>query len=499
LISCGDGVCRNGECLLPVCDPGTSFCSGSELRTCSADGTSSTLVRTCEGGCSGGACITDPCATDSSVGCEYYGLDLRNLLDADVAASSLSITAQGLPASVSVYDGTTLVSSFSLTATGTQVVVMPQGSIAGSAILPAWRVVSNTPVVVVQRNPDTLTDYSVDYSLLLAVGSLGTEYVVPGWPAVDTELGSDIAIVATAPGTTRVTVRPTTSTASGIGVASIAAGGSASFDVARGSTLYLAASTVGGDLSGTVVTATAPIAVFASTRCATVPASTGYCDHLEEQVPPVSRLSTQAWVPRFVARGTEPDVVRVYATAASTRLRTDPVVPGIDGVTISRGNYVEANITQPIVVTGTAPILVAHYMVGSTYPGADNGCDRGTVFGDTSACAIPPDPSCTSGSAIGDPAMSILPPVPSANVTRTFAVPSGYSANHISVATAVGATVTVNGTSQVATRIGGASSTVGSARFPLTGTTARVSSTAAWVAEIHGYACDVSFAHPSGF
>ena len=53
----------------------------------------------------------------------------------------------------------------------------------------------------------------------------------------------------------------------------------------------------------------------------------------------------------------------MLAARDGTRLTTVPSIPGIDGVTLGAGEFVEVEVVESFEVIGSAPILVAHYLV----------------------------------------------------------------------------------------------------------------------------------------
>ena len=56
------------------------------------------------------------------------------------------------------------------------------------------------------------------------------------------------------------------------------------------------------DITGVLVNSTKPIGVYAGHSCAFVPQNVFYCDHMVEQIPPVSELGKEHIVPPIVGR-----------------------------------------------------------------------------------------------------------------------------------------------------------------------------------------------------
>jgi len=197
--------------------------------------------------------------------------------------------------------------------------------------------------------------YTTDAYLGLPTDILGTEYFVLGSaPAVGTSTG---AVVATQDATT-VTITPT----AGLLTGEVAG---AAFDVSLNAGQTYEFDSSSGDLSGSLVTATKPIGVYGGNTCANIP-STSYsaCDHIVEQLPPVT-----AWGKSFLtvplATRLNGDTFRLVASENATVVN----VNGAPVATLDRGQVHEQIIDGNSTISADKPILVAQYSNGSSFDG----------------------------------------------------------------------------------------------------------------------------------
>lgn len=65
---------------------------------------------------------------------------------------------------------------------------------------------------------------------------------------------------------------------------------------------YKYASSFGKDLTGHFVNSSRPISVYSGHACAFVPEDKFFCDHIVEQIPPVSELGREHIVPPIIGR-----------------------------------------------------------------------------------------------------------------------------------------------------------------------------------------------------
>ena len=233
--------------------------------------------------------------------------------------------------------------------------------------------------------------YTTDAYLGLPTDILGTEYINLGYTS--NGLATQVGMVATQNGTT-VSITPT--------VATDGHAAGTSFDVTlnQGQTYFLRNTDYLGDLSGTIIKSTKPIAVFGGHQCANVPLNQYACDYLVEELPPTSE-----WGKNFV---TVPLKTRLNGDTfrfLASEDNTDVSVNGSAVATLNRGQFFETIINGSSQIISTKPILVAQYSNGSGYDGVTS-----------------------------DPFMMLIPPYEQFLNNYTITTPaSGFAGNYVNV------------------------------------------------------------------
>ncbi len=193
---------------------------------------------------------------------------------------------------------------------------------------------------------------------------LGTDYVVAGYGNVHTGIpplnGSQFAVVAASSGATTVTITPSTETGAHD------AGVPYTVTLSQGQVYQLRNTfPAPSDLTGTLVQADQPIAVFGSHRCANVRSVDAfYCDYLVEQLVPVPRWGFEHFTHPLRGRSGG-DTVRVLAAE-------DGTVVAIDGVivaTLARGKFHEALLSAPAFIAASKRVHVSQYANSSDHDG----------------------------------------------------------------------------------------------------------------------------------
>jgi PKD repeat protein len=277
--------------------------------------------------------------------------------------------------------------------------------------------------------------YVADAGRLIPEHALGTDHRVLAWDTPG-DLSSYIVVVATQDGT-RVTVTPTAPVAGRNGVPTLAAGVPATFTLDAFDTLVLGGDTGTdlerndlppdtGDLTGSRVESSRPVAVYAGHRCGNVGDST--CNHLSEAVPPTTLAGRD-----YVLCGTSGDrraapgfdQVRVLALDGPANITLTPApasVPGGRLTLAGAGAWAGFPLRGDVRIEADARIAVAAYY------GKDNQTDRD-----------------------GDPSMVLLTPMDRYGPMRTFYVPPEWHLE-LSVAQPAGATTLLDGTRMGAAR-----------------------------------------------
>jgi hypothetical protein len=464
----GTPLC-DGELGCVACLPSLDYCDGNQIMSCSDDGLTATPAEDCGdlAQCVGGECINrcDLAAFQYSyLGCNFLAVTNPNisLNDAFIGDFGVVIGApmSGPDAHIEVHRGTTLVTTATIPsghATDIQLDMVPElvwAQQATTLVDAAYEISSDTPVTAYQFNPlhydiGGTPSYTNDASLLLPEHALDTDYrisTLPLWGLVGSPWSWSagfFTVAATQDGTT-VTFTPTAETLSG-NPGPIAAGTPATVTLDRGDVLgiystfpYLLPSdpdycadqgwevgvSGGGlvctaheiDLTGTVVTSSAPVAVWAGHPCRFIPAESFACDHLEEQMLPTSTWGNETiLVAPMHPDGTGPvnSYLRVLALLDDTTVWFDPTVE--PSVSLDAGDFFDLQTDADLHVSATGPILVTQFLAGQDLVGS------------------------------GDPAMGTGIPLSQGRTEYDFGAPSTFVSHWIGIAAPVGAVVELDG------------------------------------------------------
>ncbi|MCK9460529.1 MAG: IgGFc-binding protein [Proteobacteria bacterium] len=409
---------------------------------------------------------------------------------------------------------------------------------AGESVLVAggaYEITSDVPVVAYQYSPlhfstpsDTgdIYSYTNDASLLLPLHTLTGNYMASTWPTWGHGSWMNMppfgvsgswsgwspgfmAIVGTADGI-QATVTAATYTLGGA-IAALAPGESAIVTLNRGDVLQVLSqlpadsgeltfcedsgweqttlgtcpptliaecegycSVTDGDLTGTTVSATGPVAVFAGHNCTFMPYYAWACDHLEEMMFPL-----ETWGDDFVmtapsnpqGTGVVPTMYRVLAMAPDTTVTFEPAVHPT--TTLQAGGLIQFESDADFrVSSGDKQIYVTQTLMGQDY---------------------------FASSDSGDPAMGSGVPVFQARSVYTFLTPDTYTYNFVNIIAPADAEVTLDG-SPVGGWAGIGSTGYRVARVPLTAGShlAEAEGDVGFGITAYGYAPYTSYLFPGG-
>lgn len=212
---------------------------------------------------------------------------------------------------------------------------------------------SDTPVTVYGLNRRRLT---TDTFLALPTNVIGTAYMAVCYN-ISVQLTSQFAIVATEDDT-KVTILPTVETAQG-------RQGGKEFEVVlnKGDVYQVTAKNkpndpLKNDLTGTLVTSDKKFSFFSGHQCAYIPDNVMACNHLIEQVPPISSWGKHFYIGEQKKRSRYN--YRVVASQDSTIVFVNNELEA----TINAGQFIENNVKGEVQVTANKPVLVSQYSQG---------------------------------------------------------------------------------------------------------------------------------------
>jgi hypothetical protein len=515
--------------------------------TCKPDGSAYEVSADCaldKTTCDGGLC-SNPCdgiwGLPENAGCEFYALDLDNVvemgIDAQIAQFSVVVanTSQQFSSDVVVTrpDGELLTAS--LPPLGLHQFDLPAdwGLDGTVKAYRAFHVQSSRPVIAYQFNPaGNVGVFSNDASLLLPVARLANVHRVIAYGQLKDPVGLGdefyrgfFAVVGVASGKTVVTFTPTIQTLSGEGIPAVKAGESHTVSLMQGEVLNVESDSPGGDLTGTLVEASGPVAVFGGHE-ATLTAGVCCADHIEEQVIPLSLWGKRYLVARSVPRWLEKDHVRILASNDQTHVTLTPPVAELKE--LQAGQFASFQTNQDVEISSDQPILVAQFLASSyealgkteasgcggpadcpvpfTCDGAGGLCigptcsEGGDVCPSGTTCVSYEDFGVAYCEPVGDPAMFLAIPVELYLDRYVFLIPSGFKGNFVSIIIPVEAnSVLLDGVPIPKEKfVGVGTGEYAAYRGPVAEGVHSVSSDRKISVLVYGYDKDVSYAYPAG-
>lgn len=201
--------------------------------------------------------------------------------------------------------------------------------------------------------------YTADAAIIYPTPTLSNDYYTLSYEAIQDIPGyPSLLMIVGVEDNTEVEVTPASTTTGGK-----AAGVPYTFVINAGESYQLKSEL---DLSGSRVRTTdvnKKIAVFGGSTCSFVPQECYACDHLFEQMPPIS-----TWGKQFVSVPLETrnsDLFRIIAASNNTEFTINNGVP----INLNAGQYYETTIVDASYYSSNKPILVMQYSRGSDCDG----------------------------------------------------------------------------------------------------------------------------------
>lgn len=428
-----------------VCAAGLPQCADRYTpAVCNEDGTGFDLLEPCPSGagCRGGECVSECLLAGkdpSYIGCTYWSVDLDNYPDpfGDPSAVPHAVVVSNPSAGEALVTVETMAdidlpggNEFAVPAGEVRVYTFPRLDVDGSSISNhSFRLRASWPVVMYQFNP--LNNEGVasnDASLLLPAETLGREYLVLSWPTAPIPevfmlppQHGYLTVVATSQGTTTVSVELSARTGAGPEIPSLEPGMAHEFELEQFDVLSLEADGSNifdiQDLTGSIVTASQPVAVFGGHEEAVV--GEGCCaEHLEQQMFPVETLGSRYLAARAETRDGPGDIWRIVAARDNTTVATVPPQNGGAGMfTLNRGEWREIDTADSFEVIADGAVQVGQYLRSQE----------------------------DTGDHIGDPALILAVPVGQFRSDYAVLTPADYAENWLSVMRPAGVEVVLDG------------------------------------------------------
>ncbi|MEE2778879.1 MAG: hypothetical protein VYE15_00040, partial [Myxococcota bacterium] len=527
-------LCMDGQCV--ECAPGVTRCDGDMVEVCKEDGSGWKNDQNCweEGAgliCLAGECI-DACAwslkLNTNVGCEYWAVDLDQTEPGGDSPFAIVVSNvhESDPSQVSVYRNGVLVAEAEIAPSSLEIFnVAPNNVVGTMKTNNAFRIRATRPIVAYQFNPlENIGVFSNDASMLIPSNSLGTSYRVLGWPSSLGGFDAYVTVVATTDNT-EVTLEVTAPTSQGVGsIPELAAGESWTTALNAGQVLSVETSSWGGDLSGSLVTANKPIAVFSGHQCANVPDTTACvagacqfapgwscgspldcpilccCDHLEEQLFPIAAWGKTYVGARSTRRGQENEHWRLVAAEDDTSVVLIPPVAVIPS--LEAGEVVDFAAKGSFFLESDKPVLLGQFLAGEYAPGVDVGtCESGSCTNMVQSCSA--DQQCVGDAepgdaGIGDPAFALAVPVEQLRDEYIFLVPNKYEADHLAIYAPADTSISLDGVSVDAEPWESIAEGWKVLHLPVVDGVHHLKGDQAFGVLVHGFDSFVSYAYPAG-
>lgn len=223
-------------------------------------------------------------------------------------------------------------------------------------------------------------EFTSDMTSVLDTEALGREYVALAYQQLGGSLPSQLSITAVEDGTEVSFTSPEE-------LSGFAAGETHTVTLNAGESLGLE----GFDATGTVIEASADVAVFGGGQCVNIPTGVSACDHIVSQNVSTDNFASDFRMVQTPLAGADADLVRLVTATDDTEIFIDGVSQG----TIDRGEFLEIDNVGNAAITSSNPVQLGQYMRGG------------------------------SGSrTLGDPAMTVVPGTDQWLDSYVFTIPS---------------------------------------------------------------------------
>jgi len=470
-----DDSADSGEEDTTACTPGETLCEGASQSICDENG-QWLAAESCP---EGQICIADVCAslcdnlsnTINNEGCLFTAISTSNPSLSDAFQDDFAVVVSNRQlhpnGTVTIRKGDTVMVEEPIASGETLTLTLPMvqalsGKSSGSILEPdaAYVIESTVPITALQFSPlhfelDELGSLTNDASLLLPHHGLSGNYLMSGFPAwgkVFTWRSPFIAFSATVDATS-ITVTASTNIAGGPGVNAMAAGEQQTFTLDAGDVIQLLVALPEDealtetscpgffsdfgfpdiycldpelDLSGTTLSASAPIAVFSGHSCLQLPYFANACDHAEEQLLPL-----EAWGDdHYLTAPMRPDGAGAMEVTYRIQAKDDETTVefpfSADPVVLNSGDAISVPTDLDFHLLTGKPVLITQAMHG--------------------AYGVDPPTINAAGEPLSDPAITTVVPQRQARSEYFFLVPDTYESDWLNVVAFTDAQILLDGT-----------------------------------------------------
>lgn len=323
------------------------------------------------------------CAS-SNIGTDFWIMFPGSLTDPSQALQ-LFISADSNTSGTVSIPGLQFNQAFTVTAGQTTTVTLPNAAMVISSDVVESKGIHVTTLGPVSVYGLNFVPFATDGYTALPTVSLGTEYMALAFHNGDSgvaALDSEFSLVATQDNTT-VTIIPSSKNARAGNQSFYPAHVPYSIKLNQGQTYQLQNEIFPLDLTGSIVTADHPIALFAGHRCSPVDALA--CNHLVEEMTP-----TKTWGKNFVtmplATRRAGDHFRYIASQDGTNVKVNGTVVA----TLNSGQGFDQILSVPSTIVADKPIAVQQLSRGGAIDAPVDGNGLPLAFADPFMVLVPP-------------------------------------------------------------------------------------------------------------